>query len=300
MEKLGCLIGIITACFVTILVLTTDIGSFEHTVKFSSQETALNTGNQTTVKSTDLNINNRNTNISNKNVAADNKRLAAELKQFDNSTVNYYSTPAGYENKSVHFYDTNGSVSRSDINNLKTGLKPTHTLTPMNTYTNKPAAAKSVNIEHNPQRTNYGTYNSGLNNQNNSYNSGKTEEDRYIYKNLDWSRWRSNFINRITDDSVYIDALDKYPQGTMFQYSFTVDSSGKIYNIKVRSFQLSKEDKDKIVQLIKSYEYKEITRFPPNSKRTSTKVSAILLLSDKTEYSTPSDFHDLEQVKIKL
>ena len=86
----------------------------------------------------------------------------------------------------------------------------------------------------------------------------------------------------------------------MFSYSFMVDNTGKIYDINVRSFQLSKEDKNKVAQLIKSYENTYITKFPPNSKRKMVRVSAILLFADKTEYSRPSDFHDLEQVRTKF
>ena len=58
MEKLGCLIGIITACFVTILVLTTDVGNFDHTVTISSQQTSFSGGNNTEISSTDVKLSN--------------------------------------------------------------------------------------------------------------------------------------------------------------------------------------------------------------------------------------------------
>lgn len=298
MEKLGCLIGIIIACLVTILVLTTDVGTFEHTVTFSTQETALKRQQELLVNPSKVSLNNSGTNITNKEVTADNRGLDIELKQFDNRSVNYYNAPANGENRSVHFYDTSGSVTRSEINNLKAGFGSGHTLTPMNHYTTKPATTKSVTINYGSQGTNYRPYNTNYSSQKTT--ASQPDEGRYVYKNLDWSKWRSNFINRITDDSIYITELDKYPQGTMFQYSFEVDSSGKVYNVKVRSFQLSREDKEKVVSLIESYSYKEITRFPPKSNRKSTKVSAILLLSDKTEYATPGDFNDFEQIKIKM
>jgi len=297
MEKLGCLIGIIIACLVTILVLTTDVGTFEHTVTFSTQETSLNRQQNLLVNPSKVSLNNKETNITNKEISADNRELNAGLKQFDNKSVNYYNTPSDGENRSVHFYNTSGSVTRSEINNLKAGFGSGHTLTPMNHYSSKPATAKSVNMNYSQQGANYHPYNTDYSLQK---TTSQPDEDRYVYKNLDWRKWRSNFINRITDDSIYITELDKYPQGTMFQYSFEVDSSGKVYNIKVRSFQLSKEDKEKVVSLIESYSYKEITRFPPKSNRKTTKVSAILLLSDKTEYATPGDFNDFEQVKIKM
>lgn len=306
MEKLGCLIGIITACFVTILVLTTDVGNFDHTVTISSQQTSFSGGNNTEISSTDVKLSNKASNIENKSLNAKNKGLNLDIGQINSSN----------ENASFHFYNTNGSITRKDINNLKVGLKSEKTLSPMNHFTSN----NHVKV--------YNQQNKFSNSPNNIYvqphkvsNFGKRvnnliptqesasfydepyevrEQSHYAYKTLDWSTWRSNFINKITDDSVYIDSLNNYPQGSMFSYSFMVDNTGKIYDINVRSFQLSKEDKNKVAQLIKSYENTYITKFPPNSKRKMVRVSAILLFADKTEYSRPSDFHDLEQVRTKF
>lgn len=279
MEKLGCLIGIITACFVTILVLTTDVGTLDHTVKFSNQQTSFSKANNTQISSTNVNLNNQN--------------LDLDIQQIDNSGTSY-------ENKSVHFYNTDGSISRTDINNLKNGLKKEKTLSPMSHFTSN----NHVKVYGQPNKaSNSGKVRNNLKAQQETaefWDEPNEESEHYVYKSLDWSTWRSNIINKITDDSVYIESLNNYPQGSMFAYSFMVDNTGKIYDIKVKSFQLSKEDKDKVTQLIKSYEYKNITKFPPNSKRKMVRVSAILLFSDRTEYSRPSDFHDLEQIRMKF
>lgn len=126
------------------------------------------------------------------------------------------------------------------------------------------------------------------------------DEDEYLYKNIDWSRWKSNFVNRILDDSLYISELDSYPNGAFFYYSFIVHSSGAISNINVRSVYLSESDKQLVKNLIKGYEHKKITRFPENTNRKTAKVSAIMMLSnDETNYSKPSDFNDTERVKYK-
>lgn len=279
MEKLGCLIGIITACFVTILVLTTDVGTNDHSIKFSNQQTSFSKANNTQISSTNVNLNNQN--------------LDLDIQQIDNSGTSY-------ENKSVHFYNTDGSISRTDINNLKKGLKKEKTLSPMSHFTSN----NHVKVYGQPNKaSNSGKVRNNLKVQQETaefWDEPNEESEHYVYKSLDWSTWRSNIINKITDDSVYIESLNNYPQGSMFAYSFMVDNTGKIYDIKVKSFQLSKEDKDKVTQLIKSYEYKNITKFPPNSKRKMVRVSAILLFSDRTEYSRPSDFHDLEQIRMKF
>lgn len=282
MERLGCLIGIITACFVTILVLTTDVGTNEHSIKFSSQQTSFNNTHNTEISSTNVTLNNK-----------DSKNLNLDIQKIDN-------TGTSYENKSVHFYNTDGSISRTDINNLKMGLKKEKTLSPMSHFTSN----NHVKVYEQPSQTsNSGKYKNNIKvNQEAAefWDEPYEESEHYVYKSLDWSTWRSNFINKITDDSVYIDSLNNYPQGSMFSYSFMVDNTGRIYEIKVKSFQLSQEDKDKVAQLIKSYEHKNITKFPPNSKRKMVRVSAILLFADKTEYSRPSDFHDLEQIRMKF
>ncbi len=122
---------------------------------------------------------------------------------------------------------------------------------------------------------------------------------RYMYQNIDWNTWKSNFVNQILEDSLDIHELDNYNEGDWLSYSFNVDDKGKITNIVVKSFALKQSDKDKVARLIKSYEYQDITLFPPNTRKKSARVFAVMMLSDTTKKSNPSDFHDFERVKIQ-
>ena len=116
----------------------------------------------------------------------------------------------------------------------------------------------------------------------------------------EWSKWKSNFVNKILDDSVYIKSLDRYQTGNWLWYSFIVDDRGRISNIQVKSPTIEQADKDKVAKLIKSYEYTAITIFPANSKRKTASISAVMMLSDEAQKSKPSDFNDIEHIKFKL
>ena len=122
---------------------------------------------------------------------------------------------------------------------------------------------------------------------------------RYMYKNIDWNTWKSNFVNQILEDSLNIHELDRYNEGDWLSYSFNVDVEGRISNIVVKSFALSQSDKDKVARIIKSYERTDITLFPPNTKKKTARVFAVMMLSDTTQKSNPNDFHDFERVKIQ-
>lgn len=131
--------------------------------------------------------------------------------------------------------------------------------------------------------------------------SYKDDRYGYGYDNIDWSRWKSNFVNRILDDSIAIPELDEYPNGAFFYYSFIVDYTGAINSITVRSLYLSESHKKLVVDFIKSYEHKPITRFPKRTKRKTARVSAIMMLSSmETIHSKPSDFNDTERVKYQI
>lgn len=121
---------------------------------------------------------------------------------------------------------------------------------------------------------------------------------RNKYKDIDWSTWKSNFINKFLEDSMYITTLDNYSLGSWFYYSFDVTNKGAIKNIKVFSFSLDVKDKIRVEQLIKSYEYQDITVFPANSKRKSVKLKAIVLLGDTEQKANPYNFNDRERIRI--
>ena len=119
------------------------------------------------------------------------------------------------------------------------------------------------------------------------------QQERWMDKNIDWNTWKSNFINQILDDTVYIKALDSYGLGTWFYYD------GSISDIKVMSIYLDPEDKAKIVQLIRGYAHKSIAKFPANTKRKTAKVDAVMLLGSREKRANPSDFNENESVRIK-
>ena len=95
-----------------------------------------------------------------------------------------------------------------------------------------------------------------------------------------------------------ITSLDDYGVGTWFYYSFVVTSDGAIKNVIVTSPYLSDEDKQRIKNLIKSNEYQDITIFPANSRRVTSKVDAVVMLGNSEKKSNPSDFNDIERIKM--
>jgi hypothetical protein len=130
-------------------------------------------------------------------------------------------------------------------------------------------------------------------------NAPSANEDEYVYDNVDWSRWKSNFVNRILDDSLYIRSLDAYGIGTWFYYSFVVTNTGEIHDVTVFSLYLTESDKLQIRALIRSYEKSPITVFPENTKRKKAKIKAVMLLGDSEQKASSSNFLDTERVKIK-
>ena len=188
---------------------------------------------------------------------------------FNNTDFNY-SNEYDYENQNTNIDNSNSldfkNLDNSDLNAMLNDAK---------NYSSKAAEAYNK-----PFRQMY--------------------PDKYTYKNIDWSTWKSNFVNQILDDSLSIKELDNYNYGTLIYYSFIVDSNGKISNIQVKSLNVSQEDKAKLVQLIKSYEYEEITIFPANTQRKTATISAVMMLASDSQYSNPGDFNDFERVKFKL
>lgn len=143
---------------------------------------------------------------------------------------------------------------------------------------------------------------SDINNHNVSVNNSKNISNKNYtadsYRNIDWRTWKSNFVNKFLEDSLYIKSLDEYGKGTWFYYSFDVNFLGEISNIKVFSLYLTSDDRQKIKDLIMSYQFTPITAFPANSRKEKEKVKAIVLLSDEEVKTKPSDFNDYERVKI--
>ena len=130
--------------------------------------------------------------------------------------------------------------------------------------------------------------------QNSNYTAQRvlTEHEETIV----WNKWRSDLQNKVMQD-IKIGA----PRGTGFRFSFTVDKYGNMSNIKVWS--TNPVYTDLAVRVIKpvlqSYQHQPILKFPTGTKRTITNVTGGFVMSDYSQYSKPSDYSDVEKVKLK-
>ena len=109
-----------------------------------------------------------------------------------------------------------------------------------------------------------------------------------------WNRWRSNLTNKIMQDTNF----PAVPPGTMFHYTFNVDKYGKISNIQTWS------DNSKytpyaiqfMAPVIKNLQGRSILIFPQGTARTETKAWGQWKISNRTIYSTPNDYNDIEKI----
>lgn len=292
MNKIGWLIALIVFVFVTVFVLSLDDNTVGRRVKISNQNfeiTHENTElvNNETVKINlnDSKINNAQINTNNSNIALNSANLNIDNSgNINNSSMNFENS-SGFSNQSNSFEnsDTNYSnqgINTSNANNLKfNNLDDSHLDTMLNNAKNvstQPRGKDNRPLRQMPQR------------------------DRYVYKDIDWNTWQSNFVNKILDDSMSIRELDQYNAGTWLYYQFDVYKDGRIDNISVRSMVISQHDKDLVANLIKNYAYKDITIFPANTKREKAQVKAVMMLSNTTQKSTPNDFNENERIKIHI
>lgn len=319
MYKLAIIIGILIFSLVTIIVLSADNSEIKK-VQFTNQNLVINNENtdvktknvtlnidKTNIKNTDLIAENKNIDIQNNNLKINNAGTNIQNTNYSNQDLNYNNQNSAYTNQNSNYsgQNTNYSNQNSNYRNQNINYADQNT-----NYNNQKAKYQNTSFENqnsklDKQLSNYQNQKAKLKNIENSLKNQKTRtnrsnNNRYLIKNIDWSTWKSNFVNKIVDDSVNIHELDEYGIGTWFYYSFTVNAAGGIYNINVTSPYLLKEDKEKIIQMIQNYEYQDITVFPANSKRKTANVNAIVLLGDTEKKSTPSDFKDMERIKINL
>lgn len=294
MNKIGWIIVVILFVFVTAFVLSLDNTNVGKRVKISNQNFEITHENTEMVNNESVKINLNDANIKNKNINANNSDLALNSSSLNvensgtlnNSEVNFNNN-SDYSNQSTSYSNSNSNYYNQDINASNSNnisydnLDDGHLDTMLNNAKN--VSTKPMGIDNRPFKQ-----------------MPRKQQDRYIYKNIDWNTWRSEFVNAILDGSMSVRELDMYNPGTWLYYSFDVYSDGRITNISVKSVYLTEEDKQKVANLIKSYEYSDVTVFPANSKREKAKVSAVMILSDTTERATPSDFNDSEQIKIHL
>lgn len=258
------IVGIILFFLLTIIAMSMDV-SQRKKVSFINQSLSLNNENAN-IESKRANVNTAKSKISTNNTGVNIQGANVKSTSTDIGFESFDNQKTGYSNQQLK-NDSQGNYYNSfdDFKNRKQRLEN----------------ARSQINNASPR----------LNNQNVS---------RYIVKNIDWSTWKSQFINKILDDSVYITSLDDYGVGAWFYYSFIVTSDGAIKDLTVRSPYISDIDKQRVMNLIKSYEYTDITVFPANSRRVTAKVDAVVMLGNSEKKSKPSDFNDVERIKMSL
>ena len=312
MNKILWLGALIVFVFVTVFVVSLDTTQTNR-VQFSNQDFAIkNEGNEVvnnSIHGTNANVKFSDSKFTNKGISATDTKLnlnSTKVGLSDSSNLNVKDVSIGnssdFNSKNVKFKDNskysyqgtefedktaNYGNQDLDFETQSTGFKNSN-----------PIEYKNLDTEH--------LDNVLANAKNYKYQSTDVsnkpfqQKSRYQYKNIDWNTWRSEFVNKILDDSLTIRSLDTYGQGAWFFYSFDVSSEGKISNITVKSMYLKDEDKKRVAQLIQSYQYKEITVFPANTNRKSARVSAVMMLSNETKHSSPNDFNDFEQIRLKI
>ena len=258
------IVGIILFFLLTIIAMSMDV-SQRKKVSFINQSLSLNNENAN-IESKRANVNTAKSKISTSNTGVNIQGANVKSTSTDIGFESFDNQKTGYSNQQLkNDSQSNYYNSFDDFKNRKQRLED----------------ARSQINNASPR----------LNNQNVS---------RYIVKNIDWSTWKSQFINKILDDSVYITSLDDYGVGAWFYYSFIVTSDGAIKDLTVRSPYISNIDKQRVMNLIKSYEYTDITVFPANSRRVTAKVDAVVMLGNSEKKSKPSDFNDVERIKMSL
>ena len=249
-------------------------------VKFTNQNFEIrNEANEVVNDTNTRKINLSGTNINNKKFTTDNQNVNTYNQGISNdSRININHSGSDYNSQNIN-YSNNGKINHKNLDDRDLDI----------------ALHNAKNYR--PQQKEPGEFNYKYNNK----KIPVLPADEYEYQNIDWSTWKSNFVNKILDDSLEIKELDNYPDGSWFYYSFIVDDQGRIGNISVKSVYLSTADKQKISRFIKGYQGTYLTKFPENSKRKTARVSAVMMLSnEETKHSRPSDFRDMEQVKYKI
>ena len=286
MQKVLIITGILVFVLVTIFVLSVDDSSPRKKVQFTNQNLVINNEN-TEIKSENVNLDINQAKINNAQIPASNQNIGLQSNNLKFNNTNTSAQNIKFDNRNISNQNTNYNNRNSDYSNQNTN------------YSNQNTELDRKLADYERQRNRLKNIENSLKNRN-PQTQRNNFENRYLVKNIDWRTWKSNFVNEIIDGSMSIKSLDTYPQGSWFYYSFYVDRDGSISDIKVSSMQISQEDRKNIANLIKSYEYKDVTVFPANSKRVRAKVDAIVMLGPTEKKSRPTDFDDTERIKIKM
>lgn len=286
MQKVLIITGILVFVLVTIFVLSVDDSSPRKKVQFTNQNLVINNEN-TEIKSENVNLDINQAKINNAQIPASNQNIGLQSNNLKFNNTNTSAQNIKFDNRNISNQNTNYNNRNSDYSNQNTN------------YSNQNTELDRKLADYERQRNRLKNIENSLKNRN-PQTQRNNFENRYLVKNIDWRTWKSNFVNEIIDGSMSIKSLDTYPQGSWFYYSFYVDRDGSISDIKVSSMQISQEDRKNIANLIKSYEYKDVTVFPANSKRVRAKVDAIVMLGPTEKKAKPTDFDDTERIKIKM
>lgn len=110
-----------------------------------------------------------------------------------------------------------------------------------------------------------------------------------------WNEWRSKLQNKVMQDV----KLPLMPTGTIFKFSFSVDKYGKVYNLQTWAEPSSYTPYaiQYIAPVIRSYQGREILKFPSGSSRITTDVKGGWRISDNEKYSTSDNYNDIERIR---
>ena len=284
--KIPIILGVALFIGISVVVINAKDMQTISRVKVSNQQIVINQGN-TGISNTDVGFNNSG-NLSNQNTNIGNQGNFSNTGGGVNNTGNFNNQNTGFGNQGG-LSNTGGGVNNTgNFNNQNTGFGNQGGLN------NTGGSFNNQGGSFNNENGDIGNYNVGFGNK-----DYRSDMEKYKYQDIDWSTWKSNFVNRILDDSMYIKSLDLYGIGTWFYYSFNVTDKGEIKDVFVFSIYLNDEDKKQIRDLIRSYAHQPITIFPKDSQRKKAKVKAIMLLGDTESKSNASNFNDIEKIKIK-
>ena len=284
--KIPIILGVALFIGISVVVINAKDMQTISRVKVSNQQIVINQGN-TGISNTDVGFNNSG-NLSNQNTNIGNQGNFSNTGGGVNNTGNFNNQNTGFGNQGG-LSNTGGGVNNTgNFNNQNTGFGNQGGLN------NTGGSFNNQGGSFNNENGDIGNYNVGFGNK-----DYRSDMEKYKYQDIDWSTWKSNFVNRILDDSMYIKSLDLYGIGTWFYYSFNVTDKGEIKDVFVFSIYLNDEDKKQIRDLIRSYAHQPITIFPKDSQRKKAKVKAIMLLGDTESKSDASNFNDIEKIKIK-
>ena len=89
------------------------------------------------------------------------------------------------------------------------------------------------------------------------------------------------------------------PAGIVFKFSFTVDQYGKVSNVQTWSETPSYTPYaiQYIAPVIRSYQGRDILRFPNGTQRITTEAKGGWRISTTEKYSTPQDYNDIEKIR---